>query len=129
MELAQNLAELQVLTENFIKRSGVGLADTEFKVMVILKAYGECSPKIVISKVGILKTNLALVLKKLVAEDLVMVRKNTQDGRSKFYALTKRGEEMMNGIFSNISSHLSHIVTEDFFYAVKIVLSVLNKKL
>lgn len=129
MELAQNLAELQVLTENFIRKSTSNFADNEFKVMLMLKAYGECSPKIVISKVGILKTNLALIFKKLMAENLVEARKNSQDGRGKFYRLSQRGEEMMNGILNDISANLSGIVTEDLFYAIKIVLSVLNKKL
>ena len=129
MELAQNLAELQVLTENFIKKSTSCFADNEFKVMLMLKIYGECSPKIVISKVGILKTNLALIFKKLMAEDLVEARKNAQDGRGKLYRLTVHGEEMISGILADISANLSGIVTEDLFYAVKIVLSVLNKKI
>ena len=41
MELALNLAELQVLSENFIKKTCTNLADNELKVLVILKIYKE----------------------------------------------------------------------------------------
>lgn len=129
MDTALGLAELQVLTENFIKKSTDTLADTEQKVLIMLKVYGECSPSILINKVGILKTNLALVLKKLLASGLVQNRKNTQDRRSKLYSLTQRGNQRIDLILEAVQHQLKDIQTEDFYYAIKIVASVLNKKL
>ena len=129
MDVVQSLAELQVLSENFVKRHTQNLSDNEFKIMTIIKAYDECSPKILVSKVGILKTNLAHVLKKLIAEGLVCSREHVQDSRSKMYALTEAGEQMLAKIHEGIRRGLFGLVTEDLFYALQITLSVLNKKL
>lgn len=129
MDVAQSLAELQVLSENFVKRHTQNLSDNEFKIMTIIKAYDECSPKILVAKVGILKTNLAHVLKKLIAEGLVCSREHVQDLRSKMYALTEAGEQMLAKIHEGIRRGLFGLVTEDLFYALQITLSVLNKKL
>lgn len=129
MDVAQSLAELQVLSENFVKRHTQNLSDNEFKIMTIIKAYDECSPKILVAKVGILKTNLAHVLKKLIAEGLVCSREHVQDSRSKMYALTEAGEQMLAKIHEGIRRGLFGLVTEDLFYALQITLSVLNKKL
>lgn len=129
MDVAQSLAELQVLSENFVKRHTQNLSDNEFKIMTIIKAYDECSPKILVAKVGILKTNLAHVLKKLIAEGLVCSREHVQDSRSKMYALTEVGEQMLAKIHEGIRRGLFGLVTEDLFYALQITLSVLNKKL
>lgn len=129
MELGQNLAELQVLTQNFIKKHSQSLSDNEFKVMVMLKSFGECSTKILISKIGILKTNLAFVLKKLITEGLVISRQSTQDGRGKMYNLTTMGDDLITSIMEKISNDMLGVATEDFFYAVKIVASIMNKRL
>lgn len=129
MELSLNIAELQVLSENFINLATKKMSGNEYKVMLLLKIYGVCSPRILISKIGILKTNLALVLKKLIQDDLVEVKKSMQDGRGKQYNLTKAGDELISNILNNITISLNDSRTEEFFNAVKIVLSVLNKKL
>lgn len=129
MEIAQSLAELQVLSENFIKKHTQNLSDNEFKVMTIIKAYDECSPKILIAKIGILKTNLAHILKKLIAEGLVCSREHVQDSRSKMYALTESGEQMLAKIHEEIKRSLFGLVSEDLFYALQITNGVLNKKL
>ena len=129
MQIAQNLAELQVLSEHFVKKNTQGVSDNEFKVMTILKAYGECSPKILIAKIGILKTNLAHVLKKLITEGLVCSRENIQDSRSKMYALTEDGENKLAKIHEEIRRGLFGLVNDDLGYALEIILSVLNKKL
>lgn len=129
MDVAQSLAEIQVLSENFIKKYTQNLSDNEFKIMTILKAYDECSTKVLIAKVGILKTNLANVLKKLIAEGLVCSREHVQDSRSKMYALTEAGEEMLDSVHEQIKRGLFGLVTEDLYYAFQIILAVLNKKL
>ena len=129
MDSALYLAELQVLSANLTSGVCKNLTDNEYKVMVFLKIYGVCSPKILIAKIGILKTNLAHVLKKLIAEGLVCSRENIRDSRSKMYALTEQGEEKLAKIHEEIRHGLFGLVNDDLGYAFEIILSVLNKKL
>lgn len=129
METAINLAELQVLSDNLIKFYNKNLTDNEYKVLLMFKIYRLVSPKIIISKVGILKTNLALTLKKLVRENLVEVHKNPSDARGKQYCLTPTGERRIDAVLNNLAQNLSIANTTEFTNALKIVLAVLNKKL
>ncbi|MBO5310092.1 MAG: hypothetical protein IKK20_03235 [Clostridia bacterium] len=129
MELALNLAELQVLSENFIKKTCTNLADNELKVLVILKIYKECSPTILISKIGILKTNLAILLKRLVSSGLVEARRSSLDARSKMFALTPAGHNLMDDVVGTIDRCLDDVPKEEFYFALQTVLMVLNKKI
>ena len=129
MDLSLRIAELQVLSENFIKKTGKNLADNEFKVMVLLRVFNECTPSVLISKMGILKTNLALLLKKLIDGGLVCFRKSSLDSRSKMYSLTDLGNQVMDQILADIDVNLEGAFTEDFALALEIVPSVLNKRI
>lgn len=129
METSLNLAELQVLSENLIKFYNKNLTDNEYKVMLMLKVYSVANPKIIISKIGILKTNLAITLKKLVSKNLVKASANPSDARGKQYCLTPQGEKQINIVLDGLAQNLSIANTTEFFNALKIILAVLNKKL
>ena len=129
MELALNLAELQVLSENFIKKTCTNLADNELKVLVILKIYKECSPTILMSRIGILKTNLANLMKRLVSSGLVEARRSSLDARAKMFTLTSAGHSLMDDVIGTIYRCLDDVPKEEFYFALQTVLMVLNKKI
>lgn len=129
METALSLAELHVLCSNLTSIINKKLTENEYKVMVFLKIYGVCSPKLLISKIGIVKTNLALTLKKLIEKQFVNVEINNADARSKQYSLTKQGTEVIDNILNNINSIINKDIVENCNSSIKKVVADLNKVL
>ena len=129
MDSALYLAELQVLSANLTSGVCKNLTDNEYKVMVFLKIYGVCSPKILINKIGILKTNLALTLKKLIVKNFVSVNINSNDARSKQYSLTNNGVDMIDSILNQISKLITRQSCQVCHSSLKNVVADLNKVL
>ena len=130
MEYAQKLAELQVLSENFINLVNKNHTSVKFKVLLFLKIYGVCSPKILIRKIGLVKSNLASTLRQLVNQGLVDVRVHPIDARSREFCLTPDGETDVDKVFDEIENIISISDNlRELEQALAIINSVLNRKL
>ncbi|MBR4407141.1 MAG: winged helix-turn-helix transcriptional regulator [Clostridia bacterium] len=130
MEYAQKLAELQALSENFIRMVNKNQTSVKFKVLLFLKIYGVCSPKILIRKIGIIKTNLAMTLRQLMHQGFVNVSINPTDARSREFCLTHEGEKEVDKVLGEIENIISiSDRLKEFDDALKTIVSVLNRKI
>ena len=130
MEYALKLAELQALSENFIRSVNKEQTSVKFKVLLFLKIYGVCSPKILIKKIGIIKTNLALTLKQLMTQGFVTASVNPTDARSREFCLTQEGEKEVEKVLNEIENIICiSDKLKELDNALSVVNAVLNRKL
>ena len=130
MEYAMKLAEIQTLSENFIRRIAKSQTSIQFKVLLFLKIYGVCTPKILIKKIGIIKTNLAATLKQLMEQGFVVSSASPIDGRGKEFCLTQEGEKEVEKVLLQIESEMDISDNlRELDKALSVVIAVLNRKL
>lgn len=120
-------AELFLLTNNFFHQVKTKFKGNELKIMMLIKIYGVISPKILIAKTGIIKTNLASCLKNLINNHFVKVETNSNDSRSKNYSLTPEGEREVKYVLSQIEDKLKDHFGSEANSALSSILRILNK--
>ena len=124
------LAEIQTLSENFIRKIEKTQTSPQFKVLVFLKIYGVSSPKILINKIGMVKTNLATTLRQLMQQGFVKMNRNPVDGRGREFCLTQEGEKEVEKVLVKIESQMDiEDNLRELDSALSVIIAVLNRKL
>ncbi len=102
IKLQKQLISLRILlhklcdgfdTKDFNKKSVLTM---KYKLLFLLNEEEECSPSVIINKLCIAKSNLALLCKGLLEEGLITSRKNDEDKRNITYKITTRGQKELN---------------------------------
>ncbi len=129
-EFARRLLEIRILSDSICDGWNKKNIEIFQKIMFIIDEYGVCSPSVLISKIGIKKSNLALACRALVEEGKIERHKSTADHRQIFYKLTQKGSKEINDIVENIE-HIfrqSEIGPNEYKNMEK-VCALLNKKI
>ena len=88
----------------------------------MIKKYSPTPASLLLSKLGLIKTNLSASCLKLETEGYIISKRGKEDKRSRVYTITEKGEQALSAYFNL----LSKLVREDVF--VDRALEVLNKK-
>ena len=98
--------------------------------MVLIDECGVCSPSLLISKIGIKKSNLALACKTLLEQGKITKINSQEDKRQIFYKLTEKGRDEINKIVGNIEHMFrqSEIGKKEYQNMAR-VCDILNKKI
>lgn len=86
------------------------------KVLFLLSEQKEVSPSYLIEKLGIAKSNLALLCSSMVNEGLISVSKNQEDKRNIVYFITAKGEMELSEFLKDMNKELSEIIVSDKEY-------------
>lgn len=128
MSLARKILEIKSLSQTICNLSKNEATNTQIKVLYFIDEYSSISPQILISKLGIVKSNLALLTKKMIVEGLIESKKGLNDKRSIFYSITPKGKEKLdlylaelNKLFKNDDLELENNMDK--------ILEFLNKKI
>lgn len=119
------LIELEALLENILKKKSER-AMLKFKILYFAYLYENLSVSMIIEKLGIKKTNFALMTKQLEKEGLLTISKSKMDKRCHVLTLTVKG---MNTLYNYVSS-ISNVVgpvSEENFKNAKQLCEFLNK--
>ena len=127
MKLARKLLEIKTLSQTICNISKNEATNNQLKVLYFVDEYNSISPQVLISKLGIVKSNLALLTKKMIADKLIESKKSVTDKRSIFYSITPKGKQMLNDYLEKIEKvfHEDELILEN---DLDIVLMYLNKK-
>lgn len=128
MSIARQILELKTLTQTICSISKNDATFTELKILYFVDEYPNCSPQILISKLGIAKSNLALLTKKMIKENLIVSKKGYQDGRSIFYSITSTGKKMLDDYFESLNKIFHEQETQEITNSLSNILEYLNKK-
>ena len=94
------LIELEALLENILKKKS-DRAFLKHKILYFAYLYENLSVGMIVEKLGIKKTNFALMTKQLEKEGLLSINQTKMDKRCHVLTLTVEG---MNALYSYISS-------------------------
>ena len=127
MSLARKILEIKSLSQTICNISKNESTNTQIKVLYFVDEYSSISPQILISKLGIVKSNLALITKKMIQEGLIESKKGLNDKRSIFYTITPKGKEQLDLYLSELNKlfKFEDVELED---NMDKVLEFLNKK-
>ena len=126
MKTAQKILEIEALTENLAKRSSQnGLL--RIKVLYFVSEYEHLSVSMIIEKLGIKKSNFALLTAELEREGLLEMHRAEIDKRCRTLSLTEKGKAELSAYLSVLetSFEATDIVVDE---ALDILLKYLNKR-
>lgn len=127
MKKAQNLLEIEALTENLMKKECEnGLL--KMKVLSFISLYENLSVSMIIEKLGIKKSNFALLSAELEKEGLAVSKQAEIDRRCRTMSLTQKGKEVLENYLSNVEKHLNQTDLE-VDHAIEVLIKFLNKRI
>ena len=125
---ARKILEIKSLTQTICSAFNNDTTNNTLKVLYFVDEYQSISPQILVSKLGIAKSNLALMTKKMISDGLLYSQKSNTDGRSILLSITPNGKKMLDEYLSKISKIFPEENVE-LSKAMDIVLKYLNKKI
>lgn len=127
---ARRLLEIRILSDTMCDGWNKKNVEVNQKIMFLIDEYGVCAPSLLISKIGIKKSNLALACKTLIEQDKIEKIRSQEDRRQIFYKLTERGKNEIDKIVENIELMFrqSEIGKNEYQHMTK-VCDILNKKI
>ncbi len=102
MKNAEKLIEIEALLENITKHYAKNNL-LRFKFLYFVNQYENLSVGMIISKLGIKKSNFALMSKKLEEEGVVEIRQGELDKRIRKLFLTEKGKEQLKKYIADIN--------------------------
>ena len=125
MKTAQKLLEIESLTENLAKKSAEsGLL--RHKVLYFISQYENLSVSMIIEKLGIKKSNFALMTAELERDGFINIHKAEIDKRCRTLSLTEKGRAELNRYINDLQT-LCKNTSIDVDNALDILIKYLNK--
>lgn len=129
MNTARKILEIKSLTQTLCHNENSENTNNQMKVLYFVDEYGSVSPQVLISKLGIVKSNLATITKSLLMDNLIVSEKSLTDKRAVVYSITPKGKQKLEEYLSFISKFLRQDEqTPELKNAFEVVLAYLNKK-
>lgn len=126
MKTAQKILEVETLCENMAKKkANTGLL--RLKVLYFVSQYENLSVSMIIEKLGIKKSNFALLTAELEKEGCLNIYKAEIDKRCRTLKLTQKGKEELDSYLESLDREFDKIDI-DLDNALNILLKYLNKK-
>lgn len=125
MDNARKLLELTALCENLMKsKSTSGLL--RLKILYFASIYENLSVSMIIDKLGIKKSNFALMTADLVKDGVIELKQTEIDRRCRSISLTQKGKQELDQYIKEIESLMGG-VTMEVQHALGIICDYLNK--
>lgn len=105
MKTAEKLLEIESLLENLIKKNREG-SILRMKILFFSDLYQDLSISMIIEKLGIKKTNFALMSAALEKEGCLVIKKSNLDRRCRVIELTEKGKTELNNYLNEMSKLL-----------------------
>lgn len=90
------ITKLQNFCEGFDASNKAVVYTSKIKILLELSKQACMSPSVLVVKLGMAKTNLAMLGKDLINDGLIQKTKDSVDTRGVFYSLTSKGKDYLN---------------------------------
>ncbi len=127
MKNIDKLIELEALTENVAKHFAKNNL-LKMKVLYFINQYENLSVSMYIDKLGLKKSNFALMAKDLEDEGLVVSKQGEIDKRCRLMALTEKGKTELQNYIAAFKSAFAENIPE-VEQALETLCAYLNKKI
>ena len=95
-ELSEGLIELNIklerVTQNILPDGNKDSLSLRDKVLFVLDREGEAPPSVLTAELGIIKSNLASIMRTLIEQRVALSKQDERDGRAIKYSLTTKGK-------------------------------------
>ena len=118
----EKLFELCTLADTLCDQPSNNFNISSLKLLFLIKKHSPAPASMLISKLGLIKTNLSASCLKLETEGYITAKRGKTDKRSRTYSITEKGESVLKEYFEK----LSKLIREDL--EIDKALEVLNKK-
>lgn len=125
MKRIEKMIEIEALLENLMKKKHSG-GILRMKVLYFCRLYENLSISIIIEKLGIKKTNFALMTRDLEEEGCLVIKKSILDKRCRVVELTQKGNEELNNYLYSLDKELG-ATSPEVDYAIEVLNKYLNK--
>ncbi len=111
-KLQEQFVELRIMlqsicdgfdAENLNKKSSLTMRT---KVLYALSKNERCCPSVLIDKLGIAKSNLALLCKTMCEDGVIFAVKSEQDKRNIYYSITEKGLAELNSFYNAMAEEI-----------------------
>lgn len=111
-KLSKQLVNLRVLLEHVSEGNcedattkGLQLS-MRLKTLFTISNNENCAPALLIERLNIAKSNLAIICKGLIKEDLILAEKTKEDKRNIFYNITPKGQKELDSYFAYLENKM-----------------------
>lgn len=117
--LAKQITELRILLQNITDGFSLDSANKnakltmERRVLFVLNNEKRVKPITLITKLGIAKSNLALLCRSMIEAGFMTCEKEENDKRNIYYEITAKGVAELNQYIDSISNDVGTIVSND----------------
>ena len=125
MKNIDKLIEIEGLLENLMKSNREG-GILRIKVLYFCYLYQNLTVSMIIDKLGIKKTNFAIMTKELENEGCITIKKSNLDKRCRMVELTEKGKKEIETFIKNLESKLGS-TTIEVENAINILCQYLNR--
>ena len=125
MKRIEKLIEIEALLENLMKKKHPG-GILRMKILYFCRLYENLSISIIIEKIGIKKTNFALMTRDLENEGCLVIKKSNLDKRCRVIELTEKGNAQLDEYLTDLEKDLG-ATSPEVDYAIEILDKYLNK--
>ena len=118
-KLAKQITELRILLQNITDGFSIDSANKnakltmERRVLFVLNTEKKVKPITLITKLGIAKSNLALLCRSMIDAGFMTCEKEENDKRNIYYEITAKGVAELNQYIDTISNDVGTIVSND----------------
>lgn len=105
MKRAEKIIEIESLLENLLKKNREGSL-LRMKILFFASLYENLSISMIIEKLGIKKTNFALMTASLEKEGCLVIKKSSLDKRCRVIELTEKGRRELDAFVKDIEKML-----------------------
>jgi len=127
MKNIDKLVEIEALTENITKHLAKNNL-LKYKVLYFISQYENLSVSMIIDKLGIKKSNFALMTKDLESEGLIVSKQGEIDKRCRMMSLTEKGKQSLDAYIASLDACFSEKDGE-IEHALDVLSTYLNKKI
>ena len=125
MKRTEKFIEIESLLENLLKSHREGSL-LRTKILFFSSIYENLSVSMIIDKLGIKKTNFALMTAALEKEGCIIIKKSNMDKRCRVIELTAKGRQELDEYMKGIEKSLGP-TSPEVDYAVDVLCKYLNK--
>ncbi len=127
MKNVDKLLEIEALTENITKHFAENNL-LRMKILYFISQYQNLSVGMIIDKLGLKKSNFALMTKELEKEGLVVSKQGEIDKRCRMLFLTEKGQKELDLYLSSLNDFFKEDDVE-VTKAIQVLNAYLNKKI
>lgn len=125
MKRIEKLIEIETLIENLMKKKHPG-GILRMKILFFSRLYENLSIGIIIEKIGIKKTNFALMTRALEEEGCLVIKKSVLDKRCRVIELTEKGNAELDDYLKDLDKDLG-ATSPEVDYAIEVLDKYINK--